>query len=305
MIAALIIAAGKTAHREGFEPHREVGSISAVQRIVMVFQRAGIERVAVVCDQDKLKIEKTAAQTNVVFLHGSADNEMFENVKIGLAYLQDKCDAAVITHPDVPLFSDKTVRALAVARGEICVPAHGGRAGHPMLLRASCFPVVLSYLGEGGLAGAADAAEASGLERRFVDVDDEGVLTNVHYEADYEQLLSEHILREICPDVRISLVRERSFYDPDVHQLLQLTEETGSLREACRRMGMSYSKGRGIMALIEQQLGYSVIESRQGGKDGGYSIVTAEGKELARKYSDFCARAHKYMDELFAECFAP
>jgi len=109
--------------------------------------------------------------------------------------------------------------------------------------------------------------------------------------------------RPIEVDARIRLVREKPFYGPGVHQLLLLTEETRSLREACRRMGLSYSKGRGIISAMEQQLGYPVIESRQGGKGGGYSVVTERGGDMARRYTAFCAEAKQNLDALYQKHF--
>jgi len=302
MIAALIIAAGKTARRDNFDPQKEIGTIPAIQRVVMVFQRAGIDRIVVVCDESGDRTEKLAANMNVIFLHGRKDAEMLDGVKTGLSYLKDKCTAAMITHTDIPLFSVETVGALMASEGEICMPSYNGSIGHPMLLRAECFPAVLSYCGGGGLAG---AVEASGFQRRFVDVEDEGVLTNVHYEKkkNYVHLVAGHDLMQLSPDIRIRIVREKPFYGPGAHQLLQLTEEINSLREACRRMGISYSKGRGIISIMEQQLGYPVIETQQGGPTGGHSVLTKKGRELISGYTGLCAEVRQYMQGLFDKYF--
>jgi molybdate transport repressor ModE-like protein len=302
MVSALIIAAGKTARRDNFDPQKEVGTIPAIQRVVMVFQRAGIERIVVVCDESGDRTEKLAANMNVIFLYSRKDAEMLDSIKTGLVYLQNKCTGVMITHTDIPLFSVETVRALMAADGEIRIPSHNGNIGHPMFLRAECFPAILSYCGSGGLAG---AVETSDFQRRLVDVEDEGVLTNVHYKKKkaYEHLVAGHNLMQLTPDIRIRLVREKPFYGPGAHQLLQLTEEMKSVREACRRMGISYSKGRGIIAIIEQQLGYPVIKSQQGGKTGGHSTVNQKGRELISSYAGFCAEARQYIQGLFDKYF--
>ena len=300
MIAALIIATGKTTRKDSFELQKEVGTIPTIQRIAKVFQCAGIARVIAICDEDRNQAEQLLARMNVVFLHNHANAEMLDSAKLGLAYLQDKCSAAIIVHVDVPLFSVETVRTLMASTGQICVPSFKGNAGHPILLRAEHFQAVLSYSGDGGLSG---AVKASGLERHLVEVDDEGVLINVHYGNDYERLIAGHSLSALQPEIRIRLVKEKPFYGPGAHQLLQLTVETNSLLEACQLMGMSYSKGRGIISLIEQQSGYSVIESQQGGKNGGCSRVTEEGKALMQNYTEFCAAAKQNLRELFGKYF--
>jgi len=301
MVAALIITAGRTARHNNFEPMREVGTIPAIQRIVMVFQLAGIERIVVVCGENGDKTEKLAANMNVVFLHSPRDAEMLDNVKIGLAYLRDKCSGALITHVNVPLFSAETVHALMAVESPVCVPLYQGSTGHPVLLNSKHFQAVLSYSGEHGLAG---AIKSSGLRRCLVEVDDKGVTANIKGKENYEHLLAEHSLIELHPDIRIRLIREKPFYGPGPHQLLQLTEETNSLIEACRRTGISYSKGRKIIAIMEQQTGYSIIESKQGGNLGGHSSVTKEGKKLMRSYGEFCAEAKQYLQELFAKYFS-
>ena len=300
MIAALIVAAGKNTRSDNFEPGRIVGSIPAIKRIVMVFQRAGIERVVVVCDKERDTAEKLAANMDVVFLHRQGAGEMLDYIKAGLAYLQDKCEAAMITHTDVPLFSVKTIRTLIGAEGLIRLPYCNGRTGHPILLSSGLFSEVLSWSGGGGLSG---AMKATGLQPRLVEVEDEGVLTNVRDGEYYPNPLAEYGFADIHPSVRIRLVRERIFYGPGAHQLLQLIDESGSLREACRQMGISYGKGRAIISIMEQQSGYPVIITKQGGKAGGYSIITEKGRELMRGYTAFNADAKQCLQELFDKHF--
>ena len=301
MIAALIIAAGKTAQKAQFEPQKEIGTIPALLRIVKIFQRADVERVVVVGSENGDGLEKLAPRMNVVFLHHADGADMLEYVKAGLAYLKDKCTAALISHVGVPLFTVDTVRALVAADEPVCIPSHRGSAGHPLLLRSAFFDCVLSYNGSGGLSG---AVKASGLERAYVEVDDEGVLANTRREKDYARLLSKHSLAQIYPEIRIRLAKEKAFYGPGAHQLLKLTDETSSLSEACRQMGISYSKGRKIIFIMEQQLGQPVIVGRSGGKYGGFSVVTEDGKKLMRCYVAFHEEAKLCVDRLFSKHFA-
>jgi len=300
MIAALIIASGKTDIVENFEPEKELGTIPAIRRIVMVFQRAGVDRVVVVCDGSDGKTEKLAAFLNAVFIHVRADAWMLDNVKAGLSYLKEKCEAVIITHANVPLFSVETVQTLMEIKGGVCVPFHNGRAGHPILLRSEHFDTVLSYSGESGLSG---AVKSSGLRRVLVEVDDEGVLANVPDDTNLERLVNGHSLRELMIDANIRIVSEKPFYSNATHLFMQLIEEEKSVLNACRRIGISYSKGRSIIAIMEEQLGYPVLDSYQGGRDGGYSFITEKGKELMRNYEDLCSEARVYLRELSNKYF--
>lgn len=300
MTAALILAAGKTARAGELDPQAPVGTISALQRVALVFQQAGIERVVVVCGEDGDQAKKLTAHMSLEFLESPGGADLLDNVKAGLAYLQDKCADVLISLVDVPLCSVETVRTLMEAEGPACAPSYHGSVGHPMLLRAEHIPAVLSYEGSGGLLG---AVKAAGLPCRLVPVEDPGVLTNARTGEERTQLIEEHDLARLRLDFRVRLMREKAFYGPGTHQLLQLTEETGSLLEACRHMGISYSKGRKIIATTEQQLGYPVIESQQGGRTGGRSALTEQGKALIRGYAEFYTRAKQTLEELFQTYF--
>ena len=108
---------------------------------------------------------------------------------------------------------------------------------------------------------------------------------------------------KIRADFRIKISKERSFYGPGVHHLLQLIEEVGSLSNACQHMGMSYTKGRKVLSTMEEQLGTPVVETRQGGKDGGYSRLTEKAKKMMNTYSAFQEEAETALQSIFRKHF--
>jgi molybdate transport system regulatory protein len=82
-------------------------------------------------------------------------------------------------------------------------------------------------------------------------------------------------------------------------------EETGSLRGAAISMGMAYTKALRLIANAEKALGFKLTERVTGGKDGGGSRITPEGKEWLTKYEQYrdackAANAKLYM-EFFPE----
>ena len=80
-------------------------------------------------------------------------------------------------------------------------------------------------------------------------------------------------------------------------------EKTGSLRSSALSMGMSYSKALKILNNAERALGFPLTVRAAGGRDGGGSRLTKEGKEwLERyeKYRDACAQANR---RLYLEFF--
>lgn len=108
---------------------------------------------------------------------------------------------------------------------------------------------------------------------------------------------------DLHPEVKISLACSRAFYGPGVNQLLLLVQETGSLRHACKSMSLSYSKGLRLIDKIEQVYGHKVIIRQPGGKDGGKSILTAEGEALISRYEAFAKEAQDEVDAVFKKYF--
>lgn len=301
MTAAVIVAAGRTDGKEHFAPEKQVGAISAVERVALLLQEAGIRQIAVACGPDD-QVKKLVPSRNLVFLPVPPGGEMLHAVQAGLRYWAGRAEAVLVAQVDVPLFSTDTVRALLAAPGDIRVPAYQGRCGHPVVLGGAAIPAVLAYQGPGGLKG---ALAASGLARQVVEVDDPGIRSNIQKGGDYLSLLPGRDMQRLRLSFQLRLGKERIFYGPGIHQLLQLTEETGSLSSACAHMGMSYSKGRKIVAVMEQQLGAPVLETQQGGASGGFSRLTAPAREMVQRYEALCAEAEAALAQLFQKHFPP
>ena len=92
-------------------------------------------------------------------------------------------------------------------------------------------------------------------------------------------------------------------FGPGVAQLLHRVEELRSLRSAAGSMEMAYSKAWTIIKNSEKALGYPLLASTTGGKNGGGAVLTEEGVSLLKKYDEFCAEMREYGDKLFAEKF--
>jgi len=78
-------------------------------------------------------------------------------------------------------------------------------------------------------------------------------------------------------------------------QLLELIDETKSISESAKRMGISYRYAWGTIKEIEDNLGKSIIVSSRGGAGGGGKTeLTEEGKALLREFRE--------KEELFRRC---
>ncbi len=80
---------------------------------------------------------------------------------------------------------------------------------------------------------------------------------------------------------------EEKFFGNGPAQLLHEIENTGSLRAAAISMNMAYTKALKILKQAECSLGFSLTIRSAGGKDGGGSQLTPEGKEWLTRYESY------------------
>ena len=93
------------------------------------------------------------------------------------------------------------------------------------------------------------------------------------------------------------------FFGEGPARLLRGIEEKGSLRAAALSMEMAYTKALTIIKNAEQALGFPLLIRSTGGKSGGGSKLTDEGKEWLERYEayrDACLPAN---GKLYLEFF--
>ncbi len=86
-------------------------------------------------------------------------------------------------------------------------------------------------------------------------------------------------------------------------ELLGWVAAKKSLRQAALEMGMSYSKAWGLIARIEEKLGFELLERRAGGRAGGGSELTPEALLLMKRYREFSADVREAMGRIYKEHF--
>ena len=107
------------------------------------------------------------------------------------------------------------------------------------------------------------------------------------------------------PVTKIQLFDENGekFFGEGPCRLLEQVEQTGSLRCAAASMEMAYSKALKLVKQAEEALGFPLTQRSVGGRDGGGSTLTPEGREFLHKYEayrDACVQANR---ELYANYF--
>jgi len=73
-------------------------------------------------------------------------------------------------------------------------------------------------------------------------------------------------------------------------RLLEAIDATGSLKAAADALGMSYRKAWGDLRSAEAAVGQVLLERRRGGRCGGETRLTKEGKRWVKAYARFRAR---------------
>ena len=96
--------------------------------------------------------------------------------------------------------------------------------------------------------------------------------------------------------------RDKAF-GPGLTELLRKVEQTGSLQKAAVSMGMSYSKAWKILKTAEEEWGFPMTDRETGGRDGGGSRLTDEGKQVLARYEAFAEEAKEQLDRLFEKHF--
>ena len=303
---AVVVAAGMSSRMGDFKPMLSIGEISVAQRVVATLRQAGAERVVVVTGYNADELGRHLSKSGAVFARNEEyrTTEMFDSALIGLKYIRGKCDRILFTPVDVPLFTAATVRELLDSGAELACPVCGGQRGHPILMSPDVVDRLLRDSGEDGLKGALGRC---GVPMTLVDVPDPGILHDTDTPEDYRQLLELHNSQLVRPVLQVSVARQLTFLDGRVAMMLQLIGETGSVREACQRIQMSYSSGWNAIRTLENELGFTVVSRTQGGARGGSSSITKEGAELLKRYEGFrrelCAEADRLFERYFAGMF--
>ncbi|MBP8639397.1 MAG: NTP transferase domain-containing protein [Oscillospiraceae bacterium] len=300
---AVIVAAGMSSRMGAFKPMLQIGSISVAKRIISTLQQSGAELVVVVTGNQADMLEKHLAKSGAVFVRNEnyATTQMFDSAKIGLEYIKDKCDRVLFTPVDLPLFTAQTVSCLLEQDADFAVPVCNGAGGHPIMLKNSIIDSILSYEGKAGLRG---ALEYSGATKQLVMVHDEGILFDMDTPSDYEELVKRHNSQLLRPILSLRLAREQEFFGPEEARLLRLIRETGSVKTACSRLKLSYSKGWKTLQQISDGVGARVVDSNQGGPDGGSSSLTEKGEWLLERFSQFEALCRQFVEESFDKHFS-
>ena len=104
-------------------------------------------------------------------------------------------------------------------------------------------------------------------------------------------------------DIKVRIGQKEASFGKGVIELMEGVERTGSLSAAYKAMNMSSSKAWKIIQRAQQDLGIVLFESKRVGADGGHTIITAQGKELMRKYRSMMLEVERQAEISFQKYF--
>ena len=108
---------------------------------------------------------------------------------------------------------------------------------------------------------------------------------------------------ELHPVLSVRLFREERCYGSGIDTLLRGVEELHSLRASAQAMGMAYSKAWTTVRRCEEQLGFPLLISNVGGRNGGGASLTPEARAMMAAYARYTSALRETADRLFLQEF--
>ncbi len=103
--------------------------------------------------------------------------------------------------------------------------------------------------------------------------------------------------------IRVLLFTEEKCFGPGIRQVLDGVQSCGSLRKAAMNMNMAYSKAWKMVKNCEKQLGFPLLISKTGGKNGGGATLTEEAARFLTAYEEYCSEIENFGLKLLNEKF--
>lgn len=108
----------------------------------------------------------------------------------------------------------------------------------------------------------------------------------------------------IIPVLKFILEKEERFFGPGVAELMIKIQHLGSIQAACKEMHMSYTKAWKILKRAEKELGFSILNTSNGGTNGGKSELTPQGLHFLTAYCQMEEELKTQGKELFFKYFS-
>jgi molybdenum cofactor cytidylyltransferase len=192
MMTALILAAGESRRMGRDKALLTYHGRTFLETIIAHLRAAGIEKITAVLGHHAEIIQRTVNLEAVrVVINPEYARGQTSSLQCGLAAVaEDAPEAVILCLVDHPAISTEVMRKLKErfesTRATVLIPTCEGRRGHPVVIRRTLFPQLLTLNPEEPantlIRQYRDATE-------FVEVADPGILLDVDDPGDYERLM--------------------------------------------------------------------------------------------------------------------
>ena len=183
-VGAVVLAAGSGSRLGGPKLRMVVEGESFLAHTVEILASAGAGPICCVVAAEDAPWARQEVMDAAVYMNSDPARGMLSSVIVGLAFLQGNAGALIVPvdHPYVRVPTIKSLlNTFAASPEHIIKPVYRGRTGHPIILPKTVFHAVLEA---SGMMTLREVLVQAGVEVRYIDVDDEGVLVNVNTPAD-------------------------------------------------------------------------------------------------------------------------
>ena len=298
---AILLTAGPILGGPSFDPLESLGFCSAIQRLVRTLQNCGVRHILLSSTSGKrAELEKHMARWGVLCQAVPGGASLSASLRFGLSSMAHTCDRLLVLAADIPFLAPSTVQALLGSDALLCRPLVDGAPGGIFSVDRRLFPTLMA---KEDLPSPDAVSRACGLSFTDIPVADPGALPDARAKGLFPALLARSSRDASHVSLKLRLCRDRPFFGPGTAQLLSLIESTGSIRDACQQMGLSYSKGRHMIAVMEEELGIPIVLRQQGGHNGGAASLTEEGKMLILRFEQLESRCQALVQQAYREIF--
>lgn len=184
---AIILAAGYSSRANAFKMTLPLGHMTVLEQTISKFEGlfrrviivAGFQ--AEIIQEEIAKISsKNAYSFQMKLVYNENFNQgMFSSIQKGCNEVN--AQTFLITPGDCPLVKKETVQLIAEHKGNVVIPSFNYKGGHPIKLSSEVKQKILETNPESNLR-----VVLNGFEKKYINVDDPGVLMDVDTPEDYQ-----------------------------------------------------------------------------------------------------------------------
>lgn len=188
---AIVLAAGYSSRANAFKMTLPLGQMTVLEQTISKFDGlcsrvivlAGFQAELIQEEVEKI-CNKNTVSFEIKFVYNENFNQgMFSSIQKGCSEVN--APTFFITPGDCPLVRKETVQLIAEQKGSVVIPSFHYKGGHPIKLSSEVKQKILE-----ANPGSNLRAVLNSCEKRYINVDDPGVLMDVDTPEDYQKAIN-------------------------------------------------------------------------------------------------------------------